>query len=58
VEDAHREAARKADIDNGHDKSPVVMPDLHAMLLASDASRRANGLPPHTLETFLRDLHM
>ena len=58
MEDAHREAARTADVDHGRAKSPVVMPDLHAMLLTSDASRRANGLPPHTLETFLRDLHM
>ena len=45
-------------MENKRSLSPVLMPDLQAMLLASDAEGRALGFTPHTLETFLYDLQM
>jgi len=56
-ENIRREAARTTAVTERRAKSPVLSPDLRAMLLASNAARKVYGLPPHTLETFLHDMH-
>jgi len=56
-EDTRREAARTTAVTERRAKSPVLSPDLDAMLLTSGAARKVHGLPPHTLETFLQDMH-
>jgi hypothetical protein len=55
-DEACREAARKAAVQDKRAKAPIFSPDLHAMLLVADADKRALGLPAHTMESFL--LHM
>ena len=55
-DEARREAARKAAVEERRANSPIFFPDLHAMLLTTDAVGRGQGLEAHTMESFL--LHM
>jgi len=48
-----REAARSTVVETKRAKSPVLGPDLYAMLGAADAARVSVGLPAHTMESFL-----
>jgi hypothetical protein len=52
------EAARMAAVREKRANSQVLTPDLHALILAFDACRRAHDFPPHTPETFLHNLQM
>ncbi len=52
-----REAARSTAVDDRRAKSPILGPDLYAMLGAEDAARATVGLPAHTMESFLLYLH-
>ena len=52
-----REAARSSAVEDKRSKSPILGPDLYAMLGAADAARATVGLPAHTMESFLLYLH-
>ncbi len=52
-----REAARSSAVEDKRAKSPILGPDLYAMLGAADAARATVGLPAHTMESFLLYLH-
>ena len=57
-DEARREAARAAKVEEKHSKFPLPSPDLHAMLQVADAVMRVHDLPAHTMESFLQHLHM
>ncbi len=52
-----REAARSSAVGDRRAKSPILGPDLYAMLGVADAARATVGLPAHTMESFLLYLH-
>ena len=52
-----REAARSSAVEDKRAKSPILGPDLYAMLGAADAAKATVGLPAHTMESFLLYLH-
>ena len=52
-----RESERSAAVGERRAKSTIFSADLHAMIATADADRRNRGLPPHTMETYLRHLH-
>ncbi len=52
-----REAARSCAVEDRRSRSPILGPDLYAMLGAADAARATAGLPAHTMESFLLYLH-
>ncbi len=57
-EDGRMEAARSTALEGKRFMTPIFSPDLHAMFVGSDAERRAHGLLAHSMESFLRHLHM
>ena len=57
-ENARTEAARATTVEEKCAMTSTFTPDLHAMLVGADAKRRAHGLPVHTMESFLRHLHL
>ncbi len=52
-----REAARSNAVEDRRAKSPILGPDLYAMLGVADATKATVGLPVHTMESFLLYLH-
>ncbi len=52
-----REATRSSAVEERRSKSPILGPDLYAMLGDADAARATVGLPAHTMESFLLYLH-
>ena len=52
------EVARTSAVEKKRAKSNIFSPDLHAMLVVADASRRAQSLPTHTVESFFHHLHL
>ena len=52
-----REAARSSMVEEKRAKSPILGPDLYAMLGTADAAKGTLGLPPHLMESFLLYLH-
>ena len=56
-EESKREAARAATLLSKRALSPIITPDLNALLIVADADRTMRGLPAHTLESFLHHMH-
>jgi hypothetical protein len=52
-EDARRESSRAAAVEQKREQSPILTPDLHAILNVADADRTTKGLSAHTLSSFL-----
>ena len=48
-----RDTARSSAVEDRRARSPILGPDLYAMLGAADAARATVGLPAHTMESFL-----
>ena len=51
-EDARRETARAAAVEQRREQSPNLTPDLHAILNIADVDRTTRGLLAHTLSSF------
>jgi hypothetical protein len=54
---ARREAARSSVVEEKRAKSPILGPDLLAILGAADPAKGTLALPPHLMESFLLYLH-
>ena len=52
-EEARRETARAAAVEQRREQSPILTPDLHAILNVADEDRKTRGLSAHTLSSFL-----
>ncbi len=56
-DNTRREAARLVAVEDKRAKSPILTADLYDMLGVADAARATVGLPAHTMESFLLNLH-
>jgi len=52
-EEARKEAGRAAPVEQTKEKSPILTPDLHAILSLAEEDRIKRDLPAHTLRSFL-----
>jgi hypothetical protein len=52
-EEARRETARAAAVEQKREQSPILTPDLQGILHVADADRTPRGLSAHTLSSFL-----